>query len=239
MREIRQSGSEGGGAGVTTGPPYPYAGWPAVALSFDLLGWPIEVVPSWSLSTSSSRRRPGSSLPPLPSGAGFRSINFRDRQHRHPGEGRGPVFRRCPNGAGRRSINFKDRQHRHPGEGRGPVFRRCPRRRQVKLLANHPKSRRDGKIEAQGGGKRRSRAPQPWVSPHPSPGLKGPHPRHDLGSCQSMHQAPHELERELPLAAAIHWYQQGRVSMEKAAELATLSRPESWPNWLAEKSMSS
>jgi len=24
MREIRQSGSEGGGAGVKTGPPYPY-----------------------------------------------------------------------------------------------------------------------------------------------------------------------------------------------------------------------
>ncbi len=42
----------------------------------------------------------------------------------------------------------------------------------------------------------------------------------------TLRQAPHELERELPLAAAIHWYQQGRISMEKAAELATLSRPE-------------
>ena len=42
----------------------------------------------------------------------------------------------------------------------------------------------------------------------------------------TLRQAPHELERELPLAASIHWYQQGRISMERAAELAGLTRPE-------------
>ena len=33
MREIRQSGSEGGGAGYSTGPPYPYFSYSNVALS--------------------------------------------------------------------------------------------------------------------------------------------------------------------------------------------------------------
>lgn len=35
---------------------------------------------------------------------------------------------------------------------------------------------------------------------------------------------PRDVERELPLAAAIHWYQQGRLSMERAAEIAGLHR---------------
>jgi predicted HTH domain antitoxin len=42
----------------------------------------------------------------------------------------------------------------------------------------------------------------------------------------TLRQAPHELAHEIPLAAAIHWYQQGRISMERAAEVASLSRPE-------------
>jgi predicted HTH domain antitoxin len=39
-------------------------------------------------------------------------------------------------------------------------------------------------------------------------------------------QTPQQMEHELPLAAAIHWYQQGLISMERAAEVASLSRPE-------------
>jgi predicted HTH domain antitoxin len=36
--------------------------------------------------------------------------------------------------------------------------------------------------------------------------------------------APAEVARELKIAAAIHWYQQGEISMERAAETAGLSR---------------
>ena len=42
----------------------------------------------------------------------------------------------------------------------------------------------------------------------------------------TLRQTPQQMEHELPLAAAIHWYQQGRISMERAAEVASLSRPE-------------
>lgn len=35
---------------------------------------------------------------------------------------------------------------------------------------------------------------------------------------------PHEMSAELCLAAAIHWYQQGILSMERAAETAGLAR---------------
>lgn len=39
-------------------------------------------------------------------------------------------------------------------------------------------------------------------------------------------KAPHEVAAELRLAAAIHWYQQGVLSMERASETADMSRTE-------------
>jgi predicted HTH domain antitoxin len=42
----------------------------------------------------------------------------------------------------------------------------------------------------------------------------------------ALRKAPHEVARELKLAAAIHWYQQSAISMERAAETAGMSRAE-------------
>lgn len=42
----------------------------------------------------------------------------------------------------------------------------------------------------------------------------------------ALRKAPHEVARELRIAAAIHWYQQAAISMERAAEAAGLKRPE-------------
>lgn len=42
----------------------------------------------------------------------------------------------------------------------------------------------------------------------------------------SLRKAPHELAKELRIAAAIHWYQQGLISMGRAAETAGMDRPE-------------
>jgi predicted HTH domain antitoxin len=42
----------------------------------------------------------------------------------------------------------------------------------------------------------------------------------------ALRKAQHEVARELRIAAAIHWYQQGLVSMERAAEIAELDRPQ-------------
>lgn len=42
----------------------------------------------------------------------------------------------------------------------------------------------------------------------------------------ALRRSPDELAREMRLAAAIHWYQQGVVSMEKAASIAGLTRPD-------------
>ena len=39
-----------------------------------------------------------------------------------------------------------------------------------------------------------------------------------------LHCSIDELERELRLAAAAHWYQQGRISQEWAAKIARLDR---------------
>lgn len=39
-----------------------------------------------------------------------------------------------------------------------------------------------------------------------------------------LHCAPDDLSRELRLAAAVQWYQQGRVSQEWAATIAGLDR---------------
>lgn len=40
----------------------------------------------------------------------------------------------------------------------------------------------------------------------------------------SLRRSPHELEHELRLAAAIHWYSRGKISQERAAQLAGLDR---------------
>ncbi|MBI2378666.1 MAG: UPF0175 family protein [Deltaproteobacteria bacterium] len=42
----------------------------------------------------------------------------------------------------------------------------------------------------------------------------------------SLKKAPHEVAKELKLAAAIHWYQQSMVSMERAAEACDMTRAE-------------
>lgn len=39
-----------------------------------------------------------------------------------------------------------------------------------------------------------------------------------------LHCSPDELSKELQLAAAAHWYQQGRISQEWAAKIAGLDR---------------
>lgn len=40
----------------------------------------------------------------------------------------------------------------------------------------------------------------------------------------SLRKAPHEVAAEIRIAAAIHWYQQGTISMERAAEAAGMGR---------------
>jgi predicted HTH domain antitoxin len=42
----------------------------------------------------------------------------------------------------------------------------------------------------------------------------------------ALRKAPHEVPREVRIAASIHWYQQSVLSMERAAETAGMSRPE-------------
>jgi predicted HTH domain antitoxin len=42
----------------------------------------------------------------------------------------------------------------------------------------------------------------------------------------ALRKAPHEVAREIRIAAAIHWYQQGALSMELAAEAAGMDRPQ-------------
>lgn len=42
----------------------------------------------------------------------------------------------------------------------------------------------------------------------------------------ALRKAPHEVAAEMRLAASIHWYQQSAVSMERAAEIAGMSRAE-------------
>lgn len=42
----------------------------------------------------------------------------------------------------------------------------------------------------------------------------------------ALRQSPEQFVRELRLAAAIHWYHQGRVSSSKAAAVAGMSRLE-------------
>ncbi len=40
----------------------------------------------------------------------------------------------------------------------------------------------------------------------------------------AVRRSPAEFAREMKLAAAIHWYQRGAISQERAAELADLNR---------------
>lgn len=40
----------------------------------------------------------------------------------------------------------------------------------------------------------------------------------------ALRRSPEEFGRELRLAAAIHWYQRGEISQEKAARIAGLDR---------------
>ena len=42
----------------------------------------------------------------------------------------------------------------------------------------------------------------------------------------ALRKAPHEVGREIRIAAAIHCYQQGMLSMELAAETAGMDRPQ-------------
>lgn len=43
-------------------------------------------------------------------------------------------------------------------------------------------------------------------------------------SLSTLRRSPAEFIREMKLAAAMHWYQQGNMSQERAAELAGLNR---------------
>jgi predicted HTH domain antitoxin len=40
----------------------------------------------------------------------------------------------------------------------------------------------------------------------------------------ALRRSPHEFVREMRLAAAIHWYEHGQISQEKAAQVAGLDR---------------
>ena len=42
----------------------------------------------------------------------------------------------------------------------------------------------------------------------------------------ALRKAPPDFDRELLLAAACHWYAQGQIAQDKAAEIAGLSRAE-------------
>lgn len=44
------------------------------------------------------------------------------------------------------------------------------------------------------------------------------------GVFSALRRSPEELGRELRLAAAIHWYQRGQISQEKAAQVAGFDR---------------
>lgn len=46
------------------------------------------------------------------------------------------------------------------------------------------------------------------------------------GALSALRKTPSEFAVEMRLAAAIHWYQQGDVSQERAAEIAGMPRAE-------------
>ena len=42
----------------------------------------------------------------------------------------------------------------------------------------------------------------------------------------ALRRSPEEFVRELRIAAAIHWYERGQLSQERAAQVAALTRPQ-------------
>ena len=46
----------------------------------------------------------------------------------------------------------------------------------------------------------------------------------DEGVLSALRRSPDEFANEMRLAAAIHWYQRGEISQEKAAQVAGLDR---------------
>lgn len=44
------------------------------------------------------------------------------------------------------------------------------------------------------------------------------------GLLGALRRSPYQFARDLRLAAAIHWYERGEISQEKAAELAGMDR---------------
>ena len=42
----------------------------------------------------------------------------------------------------------------------------------------------------------------------------------------ALRKAPHDVAREMRIAASSHWYQQGTIAMELAAETAGMERPQ-------------
>ena len=45
-----------------------------------------------------------------------------------------------------------------------------------------------------------------------------------IGVFSALRQSPDEFTRDMRLAAAVKWYEMGRVSQEKAAEIAGMNR---------------
>jgi len=44
------------------------------------------------------------------------------------------------------------------------------------------------------------------------------------GAFSTLHQTPHEFVREMRVATAVKWYELGRISQGRAAEIAGLTR---------------
>lgn len=42
----------------------------------------------------------------------------------------------------------------------------------------------------------------------------------------TLRRTPNEVAQEMAIASAIHWYQQGQISMGRAAEVAGMDRPQ-------------
>ncbi len=55
---------------------------------------------------------------------------------------------------------------------------------------------------------------------------------YDVSAFGALRLSPSEFARELPIAAAVQWYAQGRVSQGKAVELAALTRASYWTSYI-------
>jgi predicted HTH domain antitoxin len=60
-------------------------------------------------------------------------------------------------------------------------------------------------------------------------------PRLPDDAFSALRRSPEEFARELRLAAAVHWYERGEVSQEKAARIVGLDRTEFLPALAREK----